>query len=204
MQSAFNTNNYKTKLDHLINIGPQEEHDPYFEQIPEHELHFYQRKGARRKRKLPDFIPQKDLKILNSVKRKAYRLDLQLSMCGLRLGWAGVIGLIPGFGDIIGVLFALQLVSKASSVDGGLPEKIRLQMISNVVFDFVIGLIPFVGDFMNILYKCNSRNFIILEKHLVEKYSAMVPVPESGPGSGKSASQPPPPAKPNLPPRDLV
>lgn len=166
-------------------------------------MHFYQKKGARRKRKLPDFIPQKDLKILNSVKRKAYRLDLQLSVCGLRLGWAGVIGLIPGFGDIIGVLFALQLVSKASSVDGGLPEKIRLQMISNVVFDFVIGLIPFVGDFMNILYKCNSRNFILLEKHLVEKYSELVPVPQSGPRSGKSP-QPPPPAKPNLPPRDLV
>ena len=80
-------------------MGPTE--DPYFEEVPPDELHFYQRKGARRKKRMPDFIPKKDLKILNSVKRKAYRLDLQLSLCGLRLGWAGVIGLLPWVGDII-------------------------------------------------------------------------------------------------------
>lgn len=114
--------------------------------------------------------------MLNSVKRKAYRLDLQLSVCGFRLGWAGVIGLIPWLGDIIGFLLALQLVHKADNIEGGVPAGIRLKMISNIIWDFVMGLIPLVGDFMNILYKCNSRNFILLEKHLVEKYGAMNPV----------------------------
>lgn len=116
------------------------------------------------------------MKILNSVKRKAYRLDLQLSICGIRLGWAGIIGLIPWLGDIIACFLALQIVRKAEKIDGGLPMAIRLKMMSNVIFDFVIGLIPIVGDFMNIAYKCNSRNFILLEKYLVEKYSSQVPV----------------------------
>lgn len=149
--------------------------DPYFEEIPEKDLHFYQRKGAKRKRKLPDIIGKKDLKILNSVKRKAYRLDLQLSLCGVRLGWAGIIGLLPWIGDVLCLMFALQLVSKAGKIEGGLPVQLRLQMMANVMFDFVIGLIPLVGDFINIMYKCNLRNFVLLEKHLVDKYMAQTP-----------------------------
>lgn len=161
-------------------MGPSE--DPYFEEIPEADLAFYQRKGAKRKRRMPDYIPKKDLKILNSVKRKAYRLDLQLSLCGLRLGWAGVIGLIPWIGDIIACAFAVMLVKKAGQIDGGLPAELRLRMMFNVAMDFGIGLIPLVGDFINILYKCNLRNFILLEKYLVEKYGTAA-VSDSGPHS---------------------
>lgn len=149
-------------------MGPEE--DPYHEEIPEQDLHFYQRKGAKRKRKLPDFIPKHDLKVLSSVKRKAYRLDLQLSLCGLRIGWAGIIGLIPAIGDVLALLFALQLLKKAQQIEGGLPAGLHLKMMANIMFDFGIGLIPVVGDFINVLYKCNLRNFVLLEKYLVEKY----------------------------------
>lgn len=149
-------------------MGPDE--DPYFEEIPEQDLHFYQHKGAKRKRRLPEFIAPGDLKILNSVKKSAYRLDLQLSLCGLRLGWAGVIGLIPWIGDIIALWLAMRILRKAEKIDGGLPASIQLRMMANIMFDFGIGLIPLVGDFINVLYKCNLRNFVLLEKHLIEKY----------------------------------
>ncbi|EGV66697.1 hypothetical protein PSN45_002683 [Yamadazyma tenuis] len=162
----------KTNLDSVFTVGGDPNNsDPYFEEIPPNELHFYQKKGARRKRKLPDFIPKHDLNVLDSVKRKAYRLDLQLSMCGLRLGWAGVIGLIPWIGDCISLFFALQLIKKADEIEGGVPIAVKSKMMSNLIFDFIMGLIPLLGDFMNILYKCNSRNFILLEKYLVEKHS---------------------------------
>lgn len=133
-------------------------------------MHFYQRAGSKRWRKLPQSIPKKDLKILESVKRKAYRLDLQLSLCGIRLGWAGVIGLLPWIGDIIVLYFALRLVRKAEKIDGGLPLNVKSAMMANVMFDFGIGLIPIIGDIINIAYKCNSRNFILLEQYLVGKY----------------------------------
>ena len=95
---------------------------------------------------------------------------MQLSLCGLRLGWAGVIGLIPGIGDILAAFFALQLVKLAREIEGGLPKSLEAQMMANVSFDFGIGLITIVGDFINVLYKCNSRNFVLLEKHLIKKY----------------------------------
>lgn len=111
------------------------------------------------------------MKILQSVKRKAYRLDLQLSLCGLRIGWAGIIGLIPWIGDVIAALLAMQLLSKADKIEGGLPPKLKAKMKRNIAADFGIGLIPVVGDFINVLYKCNLRNFVLLEQYLVEKYS---------------------------------
>lgn len=169
-------------------MGPDS--DPYFEEIPPEDLHFYQRKGAKRKRKLPEIIPKHDLKILNSVKRKAYRLDLQLSLCGIRIGWAGIIGLIPWIGDVIAALFALQLLHKADQIEGGLPPALRRKMQTNIVSDFGIGLIPVVGDFINVLYKCNLRNFVLLEQYLVKKYQK-----QGGPTAVA--------AKPALPPRDL-
>lgn len=150
-------------------MGPED--DPFFEEIPPNELHFYQRKGAKRRRRLPEFIDSDDLKILDSVRKRAYRLDLQLSCCGFRLGWAGVIGLIPWIGDLIALWFAYNLVNKACSVKGGIPSALHGRMMANVAFDFAIGLIPFVGDFINIMFKCNSRNFVLLEKYLFEEYS---------------------------------
>lgn len=42
-------------------------------------------------------------------------------------------------------------------------------MMINVLIDFVIGLVPFIGDVADAVYKCNTRNAVILEKHLREK-----------------------------------
>lgn len=39
----------------------------------------------------------------------------------------------------------------------------------NIVIDFVVGLVPFAGDLIDAIYKCNTRNAVLLEKHLREK-----------------------------------
>jgi bacillopeptidase F (M6 metalloprotease family) len=44
-----------------------------------------------------------------------------------------------------------------------------MMMMINVLIDFVIGLVPFIGDIVDAVYKCNTRNAVILEKHLREK-----------------------------------
>lgn len=72
-------------------------------------------------------------------------------------------------GDIVDTLFALMVVKSCGNIDGGLPSSLHAKMISNVIIDFVIGLVPFVGDLADAMYKCNSRNAIILEKHLRQK-----------------------------------
>lgn len=63
----------------------------------------------------------------------------------------------------------MMVVRNCEEIDGGLPSRLRMMMLVNVLIDFVIGLVPFVGDLADAIYKCNTRNAVILEKHLREK-----------------------------------
>ena len=151
--------------------------DPYFEADDTRRKKFKQP---------PPGVSQHDAKILKKVRRKSYRLDQSISCCcyHFRIGWAAIIGLIPFIGDIIDALLAYRIIALAKSIEGGLPEAVVAQMYANVVVDFGIGLIPVVGDIADMsncpnhlhlsqltstVYKCNTRNLQLLEKHLVKK-----------------------------------
>ena len=55
-------------------------------------------------------------------------------------------------------------------VEDGLPKKILFMMAINVVVDFLLGLVPFVGDLADAAMRANSRNVRLLERHLDKKY----------------------------------
>lgn len=62
-----------------------------------------------------------------------------------------------------------MVVKSCGNIDGGLPARLRSTMMINVIIDFVIGLVPFIGDLADAVYKCNTRNAVILEKHLRQR-----------------------------------
>jgi hypothetical protein len=72
-------------------------------------------------------------------------------------------------GDAADAALAVMVVNTCDKIDGGLPARLRMMMLINVLIDFAIGLVPFVGDIADAVYKCNTRNAVILEKHLREK-----------------------------------
>lgn len=76
---------------------------------------------------------------------------------------------IISIGDGADALLALMVVHTCGEIDGGLPSRLQMRMLFNVIIDFVIGLVPFFGDIADAMYKCNSRNAVLLEKHLREK-----------------------------------
>ncbi|PGH19417.1 hypothetical protein AJ80_03917 [Polytolypa hystricis UAMH7299] len=143
--------------------------DPYFETVPATNL--LGRPTMKKRRKAaPDGISKNDAKVLTKVKRRAYRLDLCLfSLCGIKFGWGSVIGLVPAIGDVLDLFLALMVVMSCNKIDGKLPTGIRLRMLFNVAIDFFIGLIPIVGDLADAIYKCNTRNAVLLEKFLKER-----------------------------------
>ncbi|KAF3384921.1 hypothetical protein F1880_002579 [Penicillium rolfsii] len=145
--------------------------DPYFEEVPASRLgKAFGKKTQRRRKAIPPGLSEKDAKILTQVKRRAYRLDYALfNLCGVRFGWGSVIGLVPVIGDAGDAALALMVVRNCEEIDGGLPPRLRMMMLINVIIDFFIGLVPFVGDIADAVYKCNTRNAVILEKHLREK-----------------------------------
>ncbi|PFH61805.1 hypothetical protein XA68_16233 [Ophiocordyceps unilateralis] len=144
--------------------------DPYFETLPATRLGKPTGKYKKRKKALPPGISDHDGKILTKVKRRAYRLDLALcSFLGVRFGWGSVIGLVPAIGDALDAFMALMVFKTCCQIEGGLPSSIKLQMIINVIFDFAVGLVPFLGDLADAVFKANTRNCLLLEQHLREK-----------------------------------
>ncbi|KAK9475178.1 uncharacterized protein V1510DRAFT_359207 [Dipodascopsis tothii] len=143
--------------------------DPYYENIPEAELG-KKKKGSRRKRTAPPGISEHDAQVLHKVLRRAHYLEMCLgSICGVRMGWGSVIGLIPFVGDIIAGYLGAMVIDLAKTVDGGLPLWLQMRMLTNLALDFGLGLIPIVGDAVDAVYKSNCRNALMLEAHLRKK-----------------------------------
>ena len=142
--------------------------DPYFETVPATRLGIKTTK--KRKRALPPGLTAEEEKVLNKAKKRAYRLDLCLfSLCGLRFGWSSVIGLIPAFGDFADMLLALIVFRTCCQVEPPLSSGTKTKMQMNIVIDFVVGLVPFIGDLADAAFKCNTKNVILLENELRER-----------------------------------
>jgi hypothetical protein len=62
-----------------------------------------------------------------------------------------------------------MVLRECKKVDGGLPGRISFMMLLNIIIDLAIGFVPLVGDLADAIYKCNTRNAILLEKHLRDK-----------------------------------
>ena len=88
------------------------------------------------------------------------------SFLGVKFGWSNLVGIVPIAGPIVSAYWSLSLLMTARKLDDGLPLDIQGIFITNIVIDFLLGLIPIVGDLIEIGYKANLRNFLLLEKHL--------------------------------------
>lgn len=59
------------------------------------------------------------------------------------------------------------VLRKASQIEGGLPAALYSRMLLNIMLDFGIGLVPFLGDVADAWFKANTRNAWLLEDYLV-------------------------------------
>ena len=103
---------------------------------------------------------------LERQKRLAYWLDdrFRIPIIGWRLGFDGIIGLVPGIGDAATTLLALYIVNEARRL--GVPPAKLARMGVNVGVDALVGLVPLVGDIADLRWKANRRNVNLLIEHL--------------------------------------
>ncbi|RMD41361.1 hypothetical protein DV735_g3767, partial [Chaetothyriales sp. CBS 134920] len=143
----------------------QGQQDPYFETVPTRKLGFKTKK--KQAKALPPGLTAGEERCLVKAKRRAYKLDMGLgSFLGVKIGYGSVIGLFPGLGDIADLLLAFMVFRTMCSVEGGVDAALKVRMQLNIILDFVLGLIPFVGDLADAMYKCNTRNVILFEDML--------------------------------------
>ena len=82
----------------------------------------------------------------------------------IRFGLDGIIGLVPGLGDILAGLASCIIVVAAWF--RGVPYVTLLRMVVNLGLDVMIGAIPILGDAFDIAWKANRRNYALLTRHL--------------------------------------
>ncbi len=93
-------------------------------------------------------------------------LDNKFKILGFSFGLDPVLGLIPGGGDVISLIISLYMIWIGSKMN--VPDKDLRKMVGNVIIDFGIGLVPFVGDIADFYIKANMKNIAILKKYLNE------------------------------------
>jgi hypothetical protein len=83
-----------------------------------------------------------------------------------RFGIDGIIGLIPGLGDVLAGL--LSLIIPLAAWIRGVPYITLVRMAVNLAIDVLVGTIPIFGDLFDIAWKANRRNYRLLQLHLHE------------------------------------
>jgi hypothetical protein len=81
----------------------------------------------------------------------------------IRFGLDGIIGLIPGVGDLASPAYTALLLVEGLRLR--VPAVVQARMVLNAAIDMVIGLVPLLGDIADIAWKANVRNLALLERH---------------------------------------
>ncbi|KAI8640785.1 hypothetical protein BD408DRAFT_419239 [Parasitella parasitica] len=122
-------------------------------------------------------LTPKEREVLRRVKKRAILLDKGMNCCCCQIGLDGIVGLLPVVGDGLGLLLALQVVHMAMEAD--IPSSLVSKMMLNIVFDFAIGVVPVVGDILDIMFKANTKNAILLEDYLMKRRKGSSDPPSS-------------------------
>lgn len=105
---------------------------------------------------------------LKTAKIIAHILDDQFSIGGIKFGLDPIINIIPWIGDAIGVFMSFYILYIGKKMNVGSLDMAK--MIGNIIIDFIVGIIPFIGVIFDIAYKANIRNLRILEKYSHGKF----------------------------------
>jgi hypothetical protein len=102
------------------------------------------------------------------IRRLAWLLDEAVRLPGgFRIGLDGIVGLVPGIGDALGLVASSYIVLRARRF--GVPRVVLARMIGNVALEFMIGTIPVLGDLFDFVFKSNLRNLALIEQYLVNE-----------------------------------
>ena len=93
-------------------------------------------------------------------------MDNQFTIPGtdIRIGLDPILGLLPGIGDTASLAISGYIIHTARKA--GVHPFVLTRMSWNVFMDWLIGLVPFVGDAFDVAWKANRKNVALLKAHL--------------------------------------
>lgn len=119
---------------------------------------------------------------LDRLDRLARQMDraFRLPFTQIRFGWDALLGLVPGIGDTAALAPSFYILARAQRF--GAPGWLLLRMAGNLGIDWAVGLIPLVGDLLDVGIKANTRNVHLLRAHMQKAAPEGPPSMSSGMG----------------------
>jgi Domain of unknown function (DUF4112) len=84
----------------------------------------------------------------------------------IRFGLDGIVGFIPGIGDLIGGIASCIIIIAAWV--RGVSYVIVARMVANVAIEVLVGSVPVLGDMFDIAWRANRRNYALLTGSVYE------------------------------------
>lgn len=101
---------------------------------------------------------------MQDIRRISEYLDSKYKLpFGWRIGWDGILGFIPGFGDAVTNVLSFYIVIRAAML--GCPPAVIIRMGINILIDNVLDVIPFLGNIFDFVWKANNKNILLLENY---------------------------------------
>lgn len=104
---------------------------------------------------------------LGRLQRLSRLLDRAVRLPGserIGIGLDSLLGLIPGLGDLLGLVMSGYIVIEGLRM--GAPVPVLLRMLGNIAVDALVGIVPVLGDIFDIAWQANVRNVALLERHV--------------------------------------
>jgi hypothetical protein len=111
----------------------------------------------------------RDAADISDIVRLADLLDTKFVVPGTnwRFGLDGIIGLVPGIGDLVTTGLGAYIIYRAREL--GAPGWLIARMTANLAIDGVIGAIPLVGDVFDFAFRSNAKNVRMLRRYLEKR-----------------------------------
>lgn len=105
---------------------------------------------------------KRKVEVEESLETLSHYLDdfIRVPGIGWRFGLDSIVGLVPGVGDVSTLLASFYILTAA--VRYRVPKITILRMALNLVIDFLVGSIPFLGDVFDFVWKSNRMNMDLL------------------------------------------
>lgn len=98
------------------------------------------------------------------IEHLAWLMDSSIGIGRWSIGIDGLLGLVPGLGDLAGSLVSILIVGRA--VRAGVPRIAVARMVANIAIDALLGTVPVVGDLFDFAFKANVKNVRIYQESL--------------------------------------
>ena len=113
----------------------------------------------------PEWIRAKDRRFDDELAEQiAWLMDSSIRIGPISIGLDGLIGLIPGLGDVVTNLMSALIIVRA--MQHGVHKAAILRMLLNLGIDTAVGSVPVVGDFFDFAFKANTKNIQIYRQSL--------------------------------------